>query len=146
MELTNEQWTRIEPIILKTTPAKDPRGRKPKPARDVMNGILWILRTGAPWKDMPSRYPPYQTCHRRFQEWTERGTFQEILYELAKDLYERGKIDIREAFIDGSFAPAKKGVLLSARQSVAKAPRSWQSQTLLVFLSPLVWKAPPLMK
>jgi hypothetical protein len=111
-----------------------------------MNGILWILRTGAPWKDMPSRYPPYQTCHRRFQEWTERGTFQEILYELAKDLYERGKIDIREAFIDGSFAPAKKGVLLSARQSVAKAPRSWQSQTLLVFLSPLVWKAPPLMK
>ena len=113
MELTNEQWTRIEPIILKSAPEKDPRGRKPKPARDVMNGILWILRTGAPWKDMPSRYPPYQTCHRRFQEWTERGTFQEILYELAKDLYERGKIDIREAFIDGSFAPAKKGVLLS---------------------------------
>ncbi len=144
MELTNEQWKRIEPIILKTTPEKDPRGRKPKPARDVMNGILWILRTGAPWKDLPSRYPPYQTCHRRFQEWTERGTFQEILYELAKDLYERGKIDIREAFIDGSFAPAKKGVLLSARRSVAKAPRSWQSQTLLVFLSPLVWKAPPL--
>ena len=146
MELTNEQWTRIEPIILKTTPEKDPRGRKLKPPRDVLNGILWILRTGAPWKDMPARYPPYQTCHRRFQEWTERGTFQEILYELAKDLYERGKIDIREAFIDGSFAPAKKGALLLARQSVAKAPRSWQSQTLLVFLSPLVWKVPPLMK
>ena len=146
MELTNEQWKRIEPIILKTTPEKDPRGRKPNPARDVLNGILWILRTGAPWKDMPARYPPYQTCHRRFQEWTERGTFQEILFELGKDLYERGKIDIREAFIDGSFAPAKKGVLLLARQSVAKAPRSWQSQTLLVFLSPLVWKAPPLMK
>ena len=146
MELTNEQWTRIEPIILKLTPEKDPRGRKPKPSRDVLNGILWILRTGAPWKDLPSRYPPYQTCHRRFQEWTKQGTFQEILYELAKDLYERGKIDIREAFIDGSFAPAKKGVLLSARQSAAKAPRSWQLQTLLVFLSPLVLKAPPLMK
>ena len=108
MDLTNEQWMRIEPIILKTSPAKDPRGRKPRPARDVMNGILWILRTGAPWKDMHSRYPPYQTCRRRFQEWTKRGTFQEILYELAKDLYERGKIDITEAFIDGSFAPAKK--------------------------------------
>jgi hypothetical protein len=67
--------------------------------------------------------------------------FQRIAQELVEDLNERGKIDIREAFIDGSFAPAKKGVLLSARQSVAKAPRSWQSQTLLVFLSPLMWKA-----
>jgi len=56
---------------------------------------------------------------------------------LAEDLHERGKIDIREAFIGGSFAPAKKGVLLSARQNAAKAPRSWPSQTLLVFLSPL---------
>ncbi|MCG8550500.1 MAG: IS5 family transposase [Desulfobacterales bacterium] len=123
MELTNEQWKRIEPIILKTTPEKDPRGRKPKPARDVMNGILWILRTGAPWKDMPSRYPPYQTCHRRFQEWTERGTFQEILYELAKDLYERGKIDIREAFIDGSFAPAKKGVFAVGKTKRGKGTK-----------------------
>jgi len=141
MELTNEQWNRIEPIISKSLPEKDPRGRKPRDARDVLNGILWILRTGAPWKDMPPRYPPYQTCHRRFQEWIEYGIFQTILHELAKDLYERGKIDVREAFIDGSFAPAKKGVLLLARQNVAKAPRSWQSQTLLVFLSPLVWKA-----
>jgi hypothetical protein len=67
--------------------------------------------------------------------------FRRIAIELVEDLNERGKIDIREAFIDGSFAPAKKGVLLSARQSVARAPRSWQSQTLLVFLSPLTWKA-----
>ncbi|MCF8068248.1 MAG: IS5 family transposase [Desulfobacterales bacterium] len=123
MELTNEQWTRIEPIILKTTPEKDPRGRKPKPPRDLLNGILWILRTGAPWKDMPSRYPPYQTCHRRFQEWTERGTFQEILYELAKDLYERGKIDIRETFIDGSFAPAKKGVFAVGKTKRGKGTK-----------------------
>jgi len=140
MELTNEQWKRIEPIILKSIPAKDPRGRKPRDPREVLNGILWILRTGAPWKDMPQRYPPYQTCHRRFQKWVNQGVFQNILHELAEDMYERGKIDIREAFIDGSFALAKKGVLLSARQNVAKAPRSWQSQTLLVFLSPLVWK------
>jgi hypothetical protein len=51
--------------------------------------------------------------------------------ELAQDLAERGKIDITEAFIDGTFVPAKKWVLLSARQSAAKAPRSWPSQTLL---------------
>jgi hypothetical protein len=99
------------------------------------------MRTGAPWKDLPQRYPPYQTCHRRFQQWVRQGVFRRIASELVEDLNERGKIDIREAFIDGSFAPAKKGVLLSARQSVARAPRSWQSQTLLVFLSQLTWKA-----
>ena len=90
--------------------------------------MLWILRTGAPWKDLPPRYPPYQTCHRRFQQWVQSGVFRRIAQELAEDLSERGGIDIREAFIDGTFVPAKKGILLSARQSAAKAPRSWPSQ------------------
>ena len=141
MELTNEQWRRIEPVIVTLTPKKDPRGRRPRDSRQILNAILWILRTGAPWKDLPQRYPPYQTCHRRFQQWVRLGIFQRIAKELVEDLYERGQIDIREAFIDGCFAPAKKGVLLSARQSAAKAPRSWQLQTLVVFLSPLMWKA-----
>jgi transposase len=147
MEPTNEQWRRIEPAILALTPKKEPKGRPARDLREVLNGILWILRTGVPWKDLPQRYPPYQTCHRRFQQWVRQGVFQRIAKELAEDLYERGQIDIREAFIDGSFAPAKKGVLLSARQSAAKAPRSWPSQTLVVFLSPLMWKAlRPMMK
>jgi transposase len=141
MELTNEQWKRIEPIIVSSTPSKDPRGRPARDPRDVLNGILWIMRIGALWKDLPQRYPPYQTCHRRFQQWIRQGVFRRIAQELVENLNEHGKIDIREAFIDGSFAPAKKGVLLSARQSAAKAPRSWQLQTLLVFLSPLTWKA-----
>ena len=141
MELTNEQWNRIAPIIKSMMPQKDPRGRKPTDPRQLLDGILWILRTGAPWKDLPQRYPPHQTCHRWFQRWVELGVFRKIAEELVADLHERGKIDIREAFIDGSFAPAKKGVLLLARQSAAKAPRSWPSQTLLVFLSPLTWKA-----
>ena len=142
MELTNEQWKRLAPVISSSAPKKDPRGRRPRNPRDVLNGILWILRTGAPWKDLPQRYPPYQTCHRRFQQWVQQGVFERILKELAEDLHERGEIDIREAFIDGSFSPAKKGVVLSAIRNAAKAPRSWQLQTLLVFLSPLISKAP----
>ena len=124
MELTNEQWNRIEPVISSLTSKKDPRGRRPRNPRDVLNAILWILRTGAPWKDLPQRYPPYQTCHRRFQQWVRQGVFQAIVKELAEDLYERGDIDIRETFIDGSFSPAKKGVVLSAIRSAGKAPRS----------------------
>ena len=141
MELTSEQWNRIEPIILSVKRPKDPRGRKEREPREVLDAVLWILRTGAPWKDLPPRYPPYQTCHRRFQQWVKSGVFKRIVQELAEDLSERGGIDIREAFIDGTFVPAKKGVLLSARQSAAKAPRSWPSQTLLVFLSPLTLRA-----
>ena len=120
MELTNEQWNRIEPIILSLTPIKDPRGRKARDPRDILNAILWILRTGAPWKDLPQRYPPYQTCHRRFQQWVRQGVFQRIAQELVDDLYERGQIDIREAFIDGCFAPAKKGWIFPKKVDTVK--------------------------
>jgi transposase len=136
MELTDKQWSRLEPIILQSVCKKDSRGRKPRDPREVLNGILWVLRTGAPWKDLPDRYPPHQTCHRRFQQWTKAGVFRRIVEELAADLQGRGGIDIREAFIDGSFVPAKKGAMRSVRQNGAKGAGSWQLRTLPVFLSP----------
>ena len=137
MELTNEQWNRIEPIIVSSIPSKDPRGRPARDPRKVLNGILWILRTGAPWKDLPRRYPPYQTCHRRFQQWADDGTLEGILEALAAHLEKKGKIDLEEAFIDGTFVSAKKGGPKSARQNAGKALKSWQLQTAQVFLSPL---------
>jgi transposase len=136
MELTDKQWTRLKPIILQSVCKKDSRGRKPRDPREVLNGILWVLRTGAPWKDLPDRYPPHQTCHRRFQQWTKAGVFRRIIEELAADLQERGGIDLREAFIDGSFVPAKKGAMRSVGQNGAKGAESWQLRTLPVFLSP----------
>lgn len=141
MDLTEQQWQRLESLIPSPKDRVEQRGRPPRNPRDVLNGILWVLRTGAPWKDMPSRYPPYQTCHRWHQKWSKEGLFDEILMALAEDLRERGGIDLREAFIDGSFAPAKKGALALAKLSGGKGPRSWQLQTLLVFLSPSTWTA-----
>jgi transposase len=79
-----------------------------KDRRAVLNGILWVLRTGAPWADVPERYPSYQTCHRRFQQWVRSGIMRGVLEALAGDLQIRGQLDVREAFIDSSFAPAKK--------------------------------------
>jgi transposase len=101
-----------------------------------MNGVLWVLRTGAPWHDLPDRYPPYQTCHRRFQQWQRDGTLDQLLHALAEDLRTRGKLDLSETFIDASFSSAKKGALLSARLAAEKAVKSWRSQTAMVFLSP----------
>ncbi len=62
-----------------------------------------------PWHDLPDRYPPYQTCHRRFQGWIEEGVLSGILEILAEDLEEHGGLDLSECFIDGTFVVAKKG-------------------------------------
>ena len=136
MDLTDAQWAVLDPLFRPKRRA-DGRGRPWQDTRAVLNGVLWILRTGAPWHDLPDRYPPYQTCHRRFQQWQRSGLFTRSLQKLAEDLRDRGKLDLREAFIDASFSSAKKGALLSARLAEEKAVKSWRSQTAMVFLSPV---------
>ena len=106
MDLTDAQWEFIAPLLPKYRRRKDGKGRPRQDLREVLNGTFWILRTGAQWADLPDRYPPYQTCHRYFQEWCRDGTLKRILHALAEDLYQRGGIDISEAFIDGTFAGA----------------------------------------
>lgn len=136
MDLTDEQWSVVQPLIPVPPKRPDGRGRPRIDDRAILNGILWIMRTGAQWKDMPDRYPSYQTCHRRFQEWVKAGAFEEILKALASDLKERGDLDLSECFVDGTFVIAKKGALGWEKPSGAKVRRSWQWQTALVFLSP----------
>jgi len=129
MDLTDDQWAIIGPLLPKPRVRKDGRGR---PWKDEVDPIL---RTGAPWHDLPDRYPLYQTCHRRFQQWVRSCAFEKVLKALAKDLEERGKIGLTEAFIDGTFAGAKKGAGASGKPSAGRAQRSWRSQTAMVFLS-----------
>ena len=134
MDLTNAQWALIEPLIPIKPRRADGKGRPPTPPRPILEAILWILRTGAPWPDLPRRYPPFQTVHRWFQQWTRDGTIEKIMRKLAEDLAERGSIDVSEAFIDGSFVPAKKGATKSVKPSGERAQRSWQSRTAMVLL------------
>ena len=139
MDLTDKQWEILRPLL----PEQDlggsgqKGGRPRRDAREVLSGVLWILRTGAQWNELPDRYPPYQTCHRRYQQWVEQGVMEGLLRALAQDLRERGKLDLTEGFIDGTHAGAKKGGLALAKLVAGRPPRSWQSQTALVFLSPL---------
>ena len=141
MDLKDEQWSVIEALLPKKKQRIDGKGRPRADQREVMNGILWILRTGAQWRDLPERYPPYQTVHRWFQTWVDSGVIESILNALAQDLFDRGKLDLSETYLDGSFASAKKGALMLVKQSAAKGPRSWQLQTATVFLSPLGLRA-----
>src|SRR5437588_204166 len=135
-ELTDEQWAVIETHLPELPRRDDNRGRPWRSNREVMNGILWILRSGARWKDLPERFPSYQTCHRRFQAWVKDGTLRKVLEALAEDLQRRGELDLSECFIDGTFIAAKKGGMELVKLSGAKARNSWWWQTMLVFLSP----------
>lgn len=135
MDLTDEQWERISPLLPKRK--RHLRGRKRLPNRPVLSGILWILRTGAQWKELPERYPSYQTCHRRFQEWSRAGVVEKVMRTLAADLEERGEVSLKECFIDGSFTKAKRGDQKLVRPRWVRVQRSWQLQTATLFLSPL---------
>ena len=59
MNLADEQWEVLEPLVPEPSRRADGRGRPWRDSREVLNGILWVLRTGAPWRDLPGRYPPY---------------------------------------------------------------------------------------
>ena len=142
MDLTEEQWAVVGPLIGEVPRGEDGRGRPWRDGRQVLDGVLWILRTGAPWHDLPDRYPPYQTCHRRFQSWVRDGTIRGVLEALAQDLKERGGLDVSECFIDGTFVVAKKGGLVLERPSGARVRSSWQWQTVLAFLSPFTQRVP----
>ena len=139
-EVSDVEWSVLEPI-LQPSRRKDRRGRPWRDTRAVLNGVLWVLGTGAQWRELPSKYPPYQTCHRRFQQWVRDGKLEKILRLLATELQARGLWPLDEGFIDASFTGAKKGGSPLGRPSAAKGPRSLPSPMITVFLSPLVSKA-----
>lgn len=109
MDLTDEQWELVEPVFRHKRRRQGQAGRPPREPRGMVDAIMWILRTGAPWADLPSRYPPYQTCHRWFQTWSTAGKMKKLLTMLTGEIRQRRVVDHGEGYIDGSYVPAKKG-------------------------------------
>ena len=109
MELSDEEWKIIEPLLPELPSGV--HGRPWRGNREVLDGILWILRTGAPWQDLPKKYPPYQTCHRRFQQWSMDETFKKVLTTITEQLEKRRQLNVSECSIDAKFVASKKGAL-----------------------------------
>jgi len=72
----------------------------------VLNGILWVLGTGAQWRELPKKYPPNRTCHRRFQQWVREGNREGILRVLAEELQARGNCTLRRLSSRPPWEPA----------------------------------------
>ena len=87
MDLTDAEWNVLAPFFpeRERKGSSGPKGGRPyRGAREVLDGIRWVLRTGAPWSEMPKRYPPPSTCHRRFQRWAQDRTLKRALHALAE--------------------------------------------------------------
>ena len=93
-KLTNRQWNLIQPLL----PGKvgDP-GRSGCDNRNTLEGILWIMRTGSPWRDLPNQFGRWGSVYQRFRRWTQAGVFDRI-FEVTK-----GNLDLRAVQVDGSF-------------------------------------------
>jgi len=118
--LTDEQWELIEPLFPKPKPRADGKGRPPAPNRTCFEGILWILQTGAAWRFLPNEFPSPSTCWRRLQKWQEEGGWLSAWRALLGGLDEEGLLRWDETFLDGSFAPAKRGASQSVKPSAAR--------------------------
>ena len=104
-DLSDEQWA----LIVSHLPPQPARGRKRRHDRQVINAILYVLRTGCRWCDLPRDLADDSTAHRWFLRWQEDGTWERIWLALLSSLNDRAKLDWASALLDGTFVPAKRG-------------------------------------
>ena len=102
--LTDAQWERIQDLF----PGEGQKGHPWKDHRLMVDGILWILKTGAPWRDLPPRFGPWKTVYERFRRWTQEGFWDRILKRLQSEHYRAGGLDWALFCIDGSIIRAHK--------------------------------------
>lgn len=130
--ISDEQWKLIRPHIPERK--RSPRGgRPPADERACLEGILWVLRSGARWRDLPDRYPSPSTCWRRLVEWEETGVLVAIWHAFLDSLTDAGVLDWDEVFADASFSPAKKGATASEKPSAERVQSGWWWQMVKEF-------------
>lgn len=118
-DLTNEQWEQLKPFL---PPQRPHTGRPALDHRTILNGILWVLRTGAPWRDLPERYGSWNTVYSRFRRWREAGVWDRVLAEVQAQGDQQGKLDWEVHFLDGT--------IVRAHQHAAGAKKAAQKPKL----------------
>ena len=124
-ELTDEQWAELAPLL---APTKPKTGKPNHDHRTLVNGILWKLRTGAPWRDVPERYGPWSTVYSRFWRWQRAGRWDRLFEAVQRRADAGGRLDWTVHFVDGTVirahqhaAGAKGGTRKPRRSGAARA-------------------------
>ena len=112
-ELSDTQWERVKVHL----PARKKRGRPLRDARQMLNGMLWILRTGAPWRDLPERYGPWKTVYETFRRWSKDGTIERVVARLQEELDTNKRIDWDLFFVDGTSIRASRAAAGARKKS-----------------------------
>lgn len=118
-ELSDEEWALLAPLL----PPVRTRGRPYHDHRRILNGMLWVLHTGAPWRDLPERYGPWKTVYERFRRWAESGLFDRLLEQLQARLERAERLDWELWCIDGTSVRAHKAAAGAGGKSHQVAPR-----------------------
>jgi transposase len=126
-QLTEDQWFLIQDLFDWRSPTRV-GGRPMIPPRAVLEALLWMLRNGGPWKDLPESFPSEATCRRRLREWTEKGILTEVWSRLVEFRDALGGVDWKQLIADGTFCRAKKGGIWSesaVREKGQRLSSSW---------------------
>lgn len=116
-ELTDEGWDRILDLL-----PKQARGGRWREHRVVLNGMFWVLNSGAQWRDMPERYGKWETVYGRYRRWTREGLFERLLNRLHVSLDDQGRIDWSVFDVDGSSVRAHRSAAGASKKSGRTSP------------------------
>ena len=119
-DLTDVQWERLRPLL---PPQKPRTGRPGRDHRIVLNGILWILRTGSPWRSLPERYGSWKTISSRFYRWTRAGIWDRVLAEVQRQADAEGRLDWSLHFVDSTVIRAHQHA--AGAKGGTRQPRRW---------------------
>ena len=121
-KLSDEQWEILEPLL----PPQPPTGRRREHDREVLNSVIYRLRTGVRYKDFPKteEYAARSTVYHWLKRWTEEGVWDELFQKLLGILDREGKLSLNEGALDGSFVAAKRGATASTTDAKGRAQPS----------------------
>ncbi|KPX74348.1 ISPs1, transposase OrfA [Pseudomonas amygdali pv. photiniae] len=114
-EISSERWAIIEAII---SPPQH-MGRPRRDDRQMLDGIFWILCSGAKWRDLPERFGPWKTVYQRFRQWRDNGKFEQVLRHLHLRLREDGFIDLDTWMVDSTSIRASRAASGAEKKGAA---------------------------
>ena len=138
-ELRDDQWDRIKGIV----PGKEgDAGRRGEDNRLFVDAVLWIMRSGAPWRFLPDEFPSPSTCWRRLKQWEEQGVWLDAWRALLGALDGEGLLMWYRAIVDNSFAAEQDAATPAVKPVTTQARSGWYKSAVKVFCWEFGWKVP----